>query len=325
MIQYHIISFTLGFLLDLLIGDPYHLPHPVRMIGALIAWLEKQLFPGSAELIMPEGQQRRRGMLLVCIVLLVAAGTTLIVWWTAYRVHPVLGILLESILTYYTLALKCLKQESMKVYHCLVKQNIEGARIAVSMIVGRDTSVLTDVGIAKAAIETVAENSSDGVIAPLLYLAIGGPVAGMVYKAINTMDSMIGYKNERYLHFGRVAARLDDAANYLPARISAWFMIAASYFLGYNAKQAVQIYRRDRYQHASPNSAHTEAVCAGALGIQLAGDAVYFGKVVKKPFIGTATRAVAYQDIVRANALLYGSAWLCFSSCLCILYFIRGW
>lgn len=320
--QYHIISFALGYLLDLLFGDPYNLPHPVRMIGSFIAWLEKQLFPASAEAVLFAKDQRRRGVLLVVCVLIVTALVTFGIWRMAYQIHVAAGILAESILTYYVLALNCLKQESMKVYRCLKQQDLEGARAAVSMIVGRDTTVLNDLGITKAAIETVAENSSDGVIAPMLYVAFGGPVAGMVYKAINTMDSMIGYKNDRYLHFGRAAARLDDAVNYIPARISAWLMICASCLLGYDAKGALKIYRRDRYQHASPNSAHTEAACAGALGVQLAGDAVYFGKVVKKPFIGTATRAVEYQDIVRANALLYGSAWLCFISCFAILSLI---
>lgn len=190
------------------------------------------------------------------------------------------------------------------------------------MIVGRDTDKLDEEGIAKAAIETVAENTSDGVIAPMLYLALGGPVLGFFYKAVNTMDSMVGYKNETYLYFGRAAAKLDDIVNFIPARVSACLMIAAAFLSGggFSGKNAVYIYRRDRRNHASPNSAQTEAVCAGALGIRLAGDASYFGKTVKKPYIGDALRSVEYEDMKRANRLLYGTAWICEVICLLLLW-----
>ena len=202
-------------------------------------------------------------------------------------------------------AAKCLKTESMKVYDALAKNDIEGGRTAVSMIVGRDTASLTEEGIIKAAVETVAENSSDGVVAPLFYLILFG-VPGMVcYKAINTMDSMVGYKNETYLYLGRAAAKLDDMANYIPARLSGLYLITASFLLGYDGKNAWKMFVRDRYNHASPNSAQTEAVCAGSLGVQLAGDASYFGKIVKKPTIGDALRPVEYEDIKRASGLLY--------------------
>ena len=207
----------------------------------------------------------------------------------------------------------------MKVYEALKKDDLEGARYAVSMIVGRDTQVLDATGVAKAAVETVAENTSDGVIAPLIYLAIGGPILGFMYKAINTMDSMVGYKNDKYMYFGRCAAKLDDVVNYIPARISALLMIAASFLPGkaYDGKGAWRIWRRDRRKHASPNSAQTEAVCAGSLGVQLAGDASYFGKIVKKPTIGDALRPVEYEDIKRANGLLYRTAILC--ECLALI------
>ena len=189
------------------------------------------------------------------------------------------------------------------------------------MIVGRDTQNLTKEGVAKAAIETVAENTSDGVIAPMLYTALGGPVLGFLYKAVNTMDSMVGYKNDRYLHFGRAAAKLDDVVNFLPARISALLMIGAAFLSGksYNGRQAWCIWHRDSRKHASPNSAQTESVCAGALGIQLAGDASYFGKVVKKPYIGDPKRQVEYEDIRRANRLMNRTAWICELLCLGIL------
>ena len=312
MITYHITAMAAGFLLDFLLGDPYWLPHPIRAIGSLIGWLEHKWNH-------PEEKNSRKGTVMVLLVLAVTGSVTFLLWAGAYRVHPLLGVMVESIMTYQILATKCLKTESMKVYDALQKQDLEAARKAVAMIVGRDTQSLDETGIAKAAIETVAENTSDGVIAPMLYTAIGGPVLGFLYKAVNTMDSMVGYKSERYLYFGRTAARLDDAVNYMPARISAVLMIAACFLSGsdYNAKKAWQIYRRDRYQHASPNSAQTEAVCAGALGIRLAGSASYFGKLVEKPYIGDAERAVETADIKRANHLLYLTAWM--SELLCLL------
>ena len=194
------------------------------------------------------------------------------------------------------------------------------------MIVGRDTQNLSPTGVAKAAIETVAENTSDGEIAPMLYLALGGPILGLTYKAINTMDSMVGYKNDRYSDFGRCAAKLDDLVNFLPARISALCLWVASVFLGkdYDAKRAWRIYRRDRYQHASPNSAQTEAMAAGSLGIRLAGDASYFGKIVNKPTLGDATRAIVYEDILRMNRLAYGAAVFCLLLCLGIMGLIMA-
>ena len=196
----------------------------------------------------------------------------------------------------------------MRVYEALKKPDLPGARTAVSMIVGRDTRSLSAAGVTKAAVETIAENTSDGIIAPLFYMAIGGPALMFLYKGINTMDSMVGYKNEKYLHFGRYAAKLDDIANYIPARISAWLMILASFFAGFDWKNAKKIFLRDRYNHASPNSAQTEAVMAGALDIQLAGNAFYFGKLYEKPTIGDAVREVETEDIKRANRLLYASA-----------------
>ena len=222
-------------------------------------------------------------------------------------------------MTYQILATKCLKVESMKVYHCLKDKTLPEARKAVSMIVGRDTVCLDERGVVKAAIETVAENTSDGVIAPMLYTALGGPVLGFIYKAVNTMDSMIGYKNDKYLYFGRAAAKLDDVVNFLPARISAYLMITASFIGGrcFSGKRAYYIYKRDNKNHASPNSAQTESVCAGALGIQLAGDTSYFGKIVKKPYIGDGVRAVEYEDIRRVNHLMYLTAWI--SEIICLL------
>ena len=196
----------------------------------------------------------------------------------------------------------------MKVYERLQAEDVEGARKAVSMIVGRDTAALTEEGITKAAVETVAENTSDGVIAPLLYMMLAGGVGAYFYKAINTMDSMVGYKNEKYKNFGTCAAKLDDLVNYIPARLSAWFIVAAAAVEGHHWKDAIRIYRRDRRNHASPNSAQTEAVMAGALGVQLAGNAWYFGKLYEKPTIGDDKRKIEAEDIRRANQMLYGTA-----------------
>ena len=321
--KYHILAFGAGFLLDQLFGDPYFLPHPIRGIGWLIAKTEKTLRAGNPQgnPTEREGAERRQGKLLVVIVLLFTGMLSALILFGAYAMHPGLGVVIEAVMTYQILAARCLQVESSKVWKQLNAGSLEEARKAVSMIVGRDTEHLTEEGVAKAAIETVAENTSDGVIAPMLYTALGGPVLGFLYKAVNTMDSMVGYKNERYLHFGRAAAKFDDICNYIPSRISAYLMIAGTYFLGkeYDGKHAYYIYKRDRYHHASPNSAQTEAVCAGALSIQLAGDAWYFGKLVKKPFIGDALRPVEYEDIRRANRLLYATAFLCEGICLLVM------
>ena len=314
--KYHMTAFLLGFLLDLLLGDPYWLPHPVRLIGKGITKTEALLRPAGK--MRTNRQELQGGRRLVVIVLLATTLLAALLLFGAYALHPCLGLLVETIMTYQILAVKCLKVESMKVYHCLKEQGLEEARGAVSMIVGRDTAQLDAEGVTKAADETVAENTSDGIIAPMLYTAIGGPVLGFFYKAVNTMDSMIGYKNERYLYFGRGAAKLDDVMNYIPARISAYLMIAAAFCGGkcYDGRRAYIIYKRDNRNHASPNSAQTESVCAGALGIQLAGDASYFGKLVHKPYIGDAVRRVEAEDIKRAGRLMYLTAFLCQGICL---------
>lgn len=322
ILTYHMIAFVCGFVLDLVFGDPHALPHPIRLIGTLIAGLEKKLLKLQ---MRDEKKELYKGILLVVLVLFSTGAVAALVLVGAYWLHPAAGIVVESVMTYQILATKCLKDESMKVYQSLNEQGLEAGRAAVSMIVGRDTNVLDETGVVKAAVETVAENTSDGVIAPMLYTALGGPVLGFVYKAVNTMDSMVGYKNDKYLYFGRAAAKLDDVVNFIPARISAYLMIAAAYIGGkaFDGKQAYRIYKRDRRNHASPNSAQTESVCAGALGIQLAGDASYFGKVVKKPYIGDAHRAVEREDIVRVNRLMYVTAVISEVLCLVILFVLN--
>lgn len=310
--RYHVIALTIGFLLDLKLGDPWHWPHIVKFFGNRIAGGERVL-----RKLMPNSRQGEvwGGTLLVLWILLLAAALPGAVLWCCYHVHWLLGLLTESLLCYQLLAMKGLKQESMKVYDQLKQQNLPGARQAVSMIVGRDTQHLDETGVTKAAVETVAENASDGVIAPMFYILLGGGVLGAMYKAINTMDSMLGYKNERYLYWGRTAAKLDDVVNYLPARLTGLLLVAAAGLQGLDGKNSWRIFCRDRYNHASPNSAHGEAACAGALHVQLAGDAWYFGQLYKKPLIGDADRPIESEDIRRANRLLYGAGWLMLALC----------
>lgn len=310
--RYHVIALTIGFLLDLKLGDPWHWPHIVKFFGNRIAGGERVL-----RKLLPHSRQGELwgGALLVLWILLLAAVLPGAALWCCYHVHWLIGLLAESLLCYQLLAMKGLKQESMKVYQQLKQHNLSGARQAVSMIVGRDTQSLDETGVTKAAVETVAENASDGVIAPMLYILLGGGVLGAVYKAINTMDSMLGYKNERYLYWGRAAAKLDDVVNYLPARLTGLLLVAAASLQGLDGKNSWRIFCRDRYNHASPNAAHGEAACAGALHVQLAGDAWYFGQLYKKPLIGDADRPIEPEDIQRANQLLYGAGWLMLAAC----------
>lgn len=313
---YHIFAFIAGFVLDLLIGDPHFIPHPVRLIGSLISFLDKRLNCDAGCNISEKKLnliKYKRGMLLAFTVIFATFAMSVIIIVAAYSINLYAGVIAEAVMTWQILATKCLRVESMRVYDALRTDGVDAGRRAVSMIVGRDTSVLDAAGVTRAAVETIAENTSDGVIAPMLYTAIGGPVLGFVYKAVNTMDSMLGYKNDKYMYFGRFAARLDDVVNFIPARISAYLMIAAAFIGGrqFDGKNAYRIFKRDRFNHASPNSAQTESVCAGALRVQLAGDAVYFGKLVKKKYIGDGLREIEYEDIKRANRLMYITAFLC--------------
>lgn len=301
-----------GFLLDLILGDPQGWPHIVRLFGKTIAALEKILYPLK--------NKRMAGVLLTLFVLLFCTGIPALLLYGAWQLSPWLYFLLESILCWQLLAVKSLKTESRKVYDALKERDLPLARQTVSMIVGRDTANLDETGVTKAAVETVAENASDGVAAPLFYLFFGGGVLGCFYKAINTMDSMIGYRNERYRDFGRFAAKLDDGVNFIPSRLCALTMILAAGLTGMDAKNAWNIWRRDRRNHASPNSAQTEAAAAGALNIRLGGDAWYFGKLCKKPFIGDDIRPVEPENILRAHHLLDATAILLMLAAL----FLRG-
>lgn len=292
----HLTALLLGFCIDLLLGDPRWLYHPVQAIGALISHLEPPLrraFPRRLRLA---------GAVLVIAVVAITGIVTGGLLFLLHRLHPVAGFVGETIVCWLILATKSLRTESMKVVKALETGTLDDGRKAVSMIVGRDTEHLSEEEVLKAAVETVAENASDGILAPLLFAAVLGPVGGMCYKAVNTMDSMVGYKNDRYLDFGRAAAKVDDVLNFLPARISGFLMCLAAY-CGFDGKNAFRIFFRDRKNHASPNSAHTEAACAGALGLKLGGTHDYFGKPVVKPTIGDDLRPVRRGDVAAANRL----------------------
>ncbi len=302
----------IGMILDWIFGDPVWLYHPVRIIGKWISFLEKILrkFAGDQE-----GNEKKlliAGGILWILVILASAAVSMGILYLAEKLSPCAAFVLECFWCYQLLAARSLGKESKKVYKKLIQDDLSGARVAVSMIVGRDTENLTVEGVTKAAVETVAENTNDGVIAPLIYMLIGGPILGFVYKAVNTMDSMLGYKNEKYLYFGRVAAKMDDVAGFIPARISALLMILASCLLGMDGKNALWIWKRDRRKHASPNAAQTEAVCAGALQVQLAGDAWYFGKKHEKDTIGDPIREIEPRDILRSEKLMIGTEVLTF-------------
>ncbi len=305
------IALICGILLDQIIGDPYSLPHPIRFIGSLISVLEKKLLGETKDVQGRDpSKEKRRGIILWFTVILTTLVLSFVITAGSYMINRYLGLAVESVLTCYILAARSLCRESMAVSKELAKGDISGARYKLSMIVGRDTAELNEEEIVKAAVETVSENTSDGVIAPLIYTAIGGPVLGFLYKAVNTMDSMLGYKNERFKDFGFFSAKSDDAFNFLPSRISALLMIAGAFVTEffskeYDARGAAAIWKRDRLNHKSPNSAQTESVCAGALGLKVGGPHLYGGVMVDKPFIGDEIRHAEISDIRRSNNLMF--------------------
>lgn len=303
-----IIIVTAGFVLDLFLGDPRWLPYPVCLIGKLISGGEKALrrvFPKSqrGELVGGAVLWFLVTGLSFAVPFLLLKGIALVSPWAEYIV--------ETIFCYQIFAAKSLKTESMRVYEPIKAKDLAGSRKYLSWIVGRDTENLDFKQITKAVVETVAENTSDGVIAPMLFMVIGGAPLGFLYKGVNTLDSMVGYKNDKYLYFGRFSALADDVFNYIPARITALAMVVSAFFTGFDGKNAWKIYLRDRHNHASPNSAHPESACAGALNLQLAGDAYYFGKLYKKKTIGDDNREIEAEDIPRACRLMYGTAVIC--------------
>ena len=298
---------TIGYLLDLLFGDPYWLYHPIRVIGKIISVGEKllrKLFPKS-----DRGQLAAGGFLAVITVGL-SFFISFFILKLCGRIHPVLAFVVETFWIYQILAGKCLKTESMKVYAALKAGNLPKARQMLSYLVGRDTKKLSSEEVIQATVETVAENTTDGIIAPLIFIAIGGAPLGFAYKAVNTLDSMVGYNNDKYRMFGRISARLDDVVNFIPARLAGLLMILGAALGGYDGRGAMKTFIRDRNKHLSPNSAQTESVCAGALGIQLGGTHVYFGKTVEKPTIGEMKNDIAPAHIRDACLLMYMTAFL---------------
>lgn len=323
----HIAAMAMGFALDALIGDPHGWPHPVRLVGKQIEFeehiidtyiLDEAERAGQAWPLDRAQTERLAGAALAADVALVSPMVVWLALKACSKLHPALRLALETLVCYQLIAARSLSDESMKVHDALVAGDREKAREAVSMIVGRDTDSLDEEGIARATVETVAENASDGVVAPLLFMGVGGAPGAMAYKAVNTLDSMVGYKNERYINLGRAAAKLDDAVNFVPARVAGVLMCGAAKLVGQDAARAWRVFKRDRRNHTSPNSAHTEAACAGALGVQLGGGNYYFGNFVEKPTIGDDVRPIEAQDIPRANKLMYATAvlGLGFSACV---------
>ena len=299
MLFWNAVALAIGAAMDAVAGDPRNMLHMVVVFGAVISGWEKVLYRMN--------NKRLAGALLVVLTLLTCGAPIALLLWFAWRLHPLLYALWAGVLCWQCLAAKSLRDESDLVRVPLEAGDLPKAREMVGRIVGRDTDALDEAGVARAAVETVAENTSDGVIAPMFYLALGGPLLGCLYKAVNTMDSMVGYKNDKYMDFGRCAALLDDVVNYIPARLAALELILAAFLTGMDGKNAWRIWRRDRRKHASPNSAQTESAVAGALGLRLAGDAVYFGKLHKKPYIGDDLRPIEPEDIRRSHKLMFAA------------------
>lgn len=320
-----------GFALDLILGDPPNWPHPVRLMGKQIDFEEglirKYLLPECEREAWPLDRAQSEQLAGAALALDVMTITPLATWGLLKllnRVHPALSFTAEAFICYQLLATRALRDASMAVHDKLVAGDVDAARAEVAMIVGRDTDQLDEQGIARAAVETVAENASDGVLAPMLFAAAGGAPAMMLYKAVNTLDSMVGYRNERYLNLGRASARIDDVFNYVPSRLSGLLMCAAAPIVGLDGERAWKVFKRDRRNHLSPNSAQSEAACAGALGVQLGGPNYYGGKLVDKPAIGDDTRPIEAEDIKRANKLMYAMAATGLVLCGCVTVLLRG-
>lgn len=318
-----IVLVLLAFLLDFMVGDPYPLikiiGHPVIYIGNFIKKTEcflRFIFSSSKK------QLQLAGFLLLLIIVGGCSFFTQLFFTILYNLSPQLGFVVETFFCYQLLALRSLQVESHKVYLPLISDDLEASRFALSYIVGRETSQLSKEDVTKATVETIAENASDGVIAPLFYMFLFGGVGGIFYKSVNTLDSMVGYRNEAYQYFGTASAKMDDILNFIPSRISAFAMLCACYFLKLDYKNGTKIFKRDRFCHKSPNSAQTESVVAGALGVQLGGTATYFGKVYQKDTIGDNLRTITPDDILLAHRILIVSSFislLLFSSSIFLL------
>lgn len=318
----HFFALFAGCLLDYIFGDPEKLPHIIVFIGKLISRFEKLI---RDKLPKTSDGELKGGAALVVLVLLCSVLPVWLILFVAGRISPFLRLILETFVCWQCLAARSLSDAGLRVYDELERGDLPAAREKVGWIVGRDTSKLDERDIIRATVETIAENTSDGVIAPLIFMAIGGGTLGVFYKAVNTMDSMVGYKNEKYLYFGRIAAKLDDVVNFIPARISGLLMAPAAFFAGLDGRNALRIFLRDRKKHTSPNSAQTESAAAGALGVQLGGDNIYFGEVVHKPTIGDGERELEPDDIRCAIRLMFGTSVLSLILCMMIGGIILTW
>ncbi|MGL4570388.1 MAG: adenosylcobinamide-phosphate synthase CbiB [Clostridium sp.] len=310
-------ALTIGFILDWIIGEPNNPVHPVRIIGNLGSFIEK-IF----RKIMPKKLKLAGFLSWICIIIPTFLVAVFIVNFSKY-INGTFGIIVEGVLIYFCISSKGLKAEGLKVIKTLKDGNIKEARVKLSYIVGRDTENLDEKSIVRAVIETVAENMSDGIIAPLIFIGIGGAPLGLLYKAVNTCDSMFGYKNDKYIDFGYASAKLDDIFNYIPARITAYFIMIAAFILRLDYKGSYKIYKRDKYNHTSPNSAHPESAVAGALNIKLGGENYYFGKLVVKPTIGDCIKEANVDDLIKTNNILFVVSILGYSLAM-VLTYIEG-
>ena len=305
LLIYQTYAIIIGFIIDFFVGDPHAIPHPVVAIGKLISFLDRKLRIGDSD-----KRDILRGVWTVLVVSAVSIAVPSLILWVMWKIHPVAYLAVNSIMCAQIVAARELVRECSAVEKALEKGDVEGARKAVSYVVGRDTEALDKEGICRAAVETIAENGSDGVIAPLFWMFLFGAVGGFFYKAVNTMDSMLGYKNEKYLYFGRAAAKTDDFVNFIPSRISALLMIVSCPLCHLDGKNALRIFRRDRFKHKSPNAAQTESVFAGALNVRLNGPAFYGGVLHEKEYLGDDTRPIAPADIKKSGHLMYTASFM---------------
>lgn len=309
-----------GFVLDLLIGDPPKMPHPIRWIGKAISAIEARW---NRHNDAPDKKQVM-GLFMAMIII----GGTYLVYSTllliAFKIHPYLGYAAEAYVVFRMLATKCLADEGIRIYKVLRTGNLAEARKWIGYLVSRDTSQLTEEAVIKATIETISENTIDGVVSPLFFTFLGGPALGMAYKAANTLDSMVGYKNDRYIDFGKASALIDDGLNWIPARLTGVLMVIAAFLLGLDYRRAAHVLIRDRFNHASPNSPFGEAPTAGALRIQLGGRATYFGVTTDKPTFGDAIEAINGHHIKKAVDLMYVTAFLALGSLWTIRWLWNG-
>jgi len=312
-----------GYALDILLGDPRWMPHPVKLLGRIIIQAEevlRRVFPKSPN------AERLAGVILAVSVVGAAYGSTALLLYLAGRVHPWLFHGLSIWLIYTTLAARGLDVETRVVYEELAKGGIVRARKLVANVVGRDTANLDESGIARAAVETIAENTVDAVVSPIFYLALGGPALGIAYKAVSTLDSMVGYKNDRYLHLGWASARLDDLANFIPARLTGWLLVPlAAVISRFDYVQSVKTLLTDRRKHESPNSAYPEAAFAGALRVRLGGPCYYQGRLVEHPVIGGELGEVGPEHIPKAISLMYITSLMALSLGLALVWIKGGW